>query len=275
MHCLPALAGPARTAAQALCLALCLSGPGQEVRAAPPDTTRIAAPAPSQLVGFRIGDVLHGPGVVTVGGFGARKQLVVPAGDWVVLAAVDHDSKHRVAVRLTSVVLGRFDGRQLRSSFFAMFVSRPAPVGHTWKEMADCEKGNPAARFKTRGQTANVGHCLQLLAVKPRPMASWSGTWTAVRDNLQQLEAWRDEGLGLVTEMVLTDNRGGFLRVVRFDHGQQQQLSGRHAAGHIEQRADWANSYVELAGEGLGAHLSVPDLQPGRRDARSQLALPE
>lgn len=245
--------------------------------AAPLDFGRIAAPAPSSAVSLRIGDLLHGPGAVTVGHFGARKQLVLPAGDWVLLSAVDHQSKHKVPLALSTLVWGRFEGERLRNTLQATFVSRPGAVGNSWKEMSQCEaqRSEPRVRQQQRGQAGNVNHCLVVLTGRAYPLASVTGAWVPVREHLQRLGAQRDEGRLLRTDIVLQDNRGGFLWLIRLDFGALEGPAGASVDRLIEQRADWATAYIDLAAEGLGGHLAVEDLQPGRRDAKRQLRLSE
>jgi hypothetical protein len=245
--------------------------------AAPLDFGRIAAPSPSTAVALRIGDQLHGPGALTVGHFGARKQLVLPAGDWVLLSAVDHQSTHKVPLAISTLVWGRFEGDRLRTTLQALFVSRPGAVGNSWREMTQCEalRSEPRVRQQARGQTSNVNHCLVASAGRALPLASWGGAWVPVREHLQRLGAQRDDGRLLRTEMVLQDNRGGFMWLLRFDFGALEGQAPAAVERLIEQRADWAAAYIDLAAEGLGGHLTVQDLQPGQRDAQRQLRLSE
>lgn len=271
---------PARRPGAGLVAWLALSLTGMPGAAHAVDAARIAGPATSEAVPFRIGDRFLGPGSITVGSLGARKQLVVPAGEWVVLSARDHDSTHRLPIRLTTVVLGRFEGAQMKSSLEAMFISKAASVGASWKEMASCEAPNKTARFQTRSQIGNVNQCAQFHLVKPRPMSTWGGAWEAVRDNLNRLEVRRDEGPGLVTRIVLADNRGGFMQLVRFDYGLRSSQPGAPEADKafnalVEQRIDWAAAYAELAADGLGQHLQVQDLRPGVKPGPQRLALGE
>jgi len=47
------------------------------------------APVGTGAIGFNIGDRFVGPGALSFGRFGARRQIVLPEGEWVALAATD------------------------------------------------------------------------------------------------------------------------------------------------------------------------------------------
>lgn len=79
-------------------------------------------------VTFRVGDRFHGPGIVRSGWYGAKRQIVLPAGEWVVLAAYDHFIDTFTRVQMTSVAFGRFRGERLDSVIGFVSNSRQVPV---------------------------------------------------------------------------------------------------------------------------------------------------
>ena len=99
--------------------------------AATPQTAPVAtvasfsAPLETGSITLQPGQTLKGPGFVTVGWLGAKRQLVVPAGDWTLLAAWDHDAETARGVLMTSMALGQFAGPQLKSVIVARFNRKP------------------------------------------------------------------------------------------------------------------------------------------------------
>jgi hypothetical protein len=79
-------------------------------------------------VTFRVGDRFHGPGIVRSGWYGAKRQIVLPAGEWVVLAAYDHFADSYTRVQMTSLAFGRFRGERLDSLIAFVSNSRQVPM---------------------------------------------------------------------------------------------------------------------------------------------------
>ncbi|WP_284617463.1 hypothetical protein [Aquabacterium humicola] len=247
-------------------------GAGPDVQPA-----RIAAAAPSGAVSFAIGDVFQGPGSITVGWLGVKKQLVVPPGKWVVLAAEDSRSTHTRPVHLTTVVLGRFEGSTLRTTLEAIFNSRPGGGG-TWTDMLKCEANEPVAAFQLRRTFANVNVCLQLRASKPNPSAGWTGAWAAARTNIHALGARLNEAEGLATRVILQDNVFNYMRVSRFDWGgwtDAAAASSTPPLNVLQDRSAWAVTYAGFASKGLGKNLATEDLVPGGGGAPYGLPIPD
>lgn len=107
-----------------------------------------SAEAPSGAVTFKLGDEFVGPQAVTVGWLGARKQLVLPAGRWVALAA-DDEAVSLPSIyanfppvprqRITTVVFGKFVGARLASALSFRFSSQKAPSTTNWSSVEGCE----------------------------------------------------------------------------------------------------------------------------------------
>lgn len=82
----------------------------------------------SGAVTFRVGDRFLGPGIVRSGWYGAKRQIVLPAGEWIVLAVYDHYIDTFTRVQMTSMAFGRFRGERLDSLIAFVSNSRQVPV---------------------------------------------------------------------------------------------------------------------------------------------------
>jgi hypothetical protein len=85
-------------------------------------------PANTSAVEFGPGAAFVGPGFVTAGHWGARRQLAIPAGRWVVVAATDHSLVGQQVVQLTTVGLLRTDSEAAGSTLFITFNRRSLPA---------------------------------------------------------------------------------------------------------------------------------------------------
>jgi hypothetical protein len=142
--------------------------PGASTPSKPPMESAVAAPSsptglsvdPMQVLSgtptsgaitMLPGEVYHGPGPITVGYLGAKKQLVLPNGAWVLLAVADRQSGHRPSVPLVSMVFGQFREGHLVSLMSYLFNGRTSPM-RTWQEVEDCH-----AEKKPNG---SIGHTI-------------------------------------------------------------------------------------------------------------------
>lgn len=245
------------------------------------DLARISDAAPSGAVTFRIGDQFHGPGPITVGWLGAKKQIVIPAGTWVVLAASDHKSSHTAPIQLTTVVLGRFEGTLLTSQFAVAFDSRPGSRWARWTEAEKCEAADPSVHFQWKSTIGTLSQCLQVkLVAQPRPLGEWTGVYAGVRTNLARLDAHFVEGYGVDTTIHLANSQGGYMKVSRFDFDVVPADVPRPPQAAIVEaiigpKGKWARAYVGLALDGMGRNLPTADLTPGERLPTPLLQLAE
>lgn len=243
---------------------------------------RVLADADSSSLPFRAGDVFIGPGPITVGGLGSRKQIVVPTGRWVVLAAEDGYSNHRTPVQMAAVAFGLFEGRAVRSVVTAAFDRRPGPAQWpvwSWDEAQRCEASGNGARFHWRFTAGLVKECVLVTNFSTLGRRGhWKGDiWESVRDNLGKLGVAVHGGRGLLSEFHLTDNRSGYLHVSRYDFD-APGLAGADGEVPIdlrlEARIQWAQEYAALAASGLARSIDADDLQPGGRAPTGTLRLP-
>jgi hypothetical protein len=249
---------------------------------------KIADDADSSAVSFKIGDVFAGPGPLSVGRLGSRKQIVVPTGRWVVLAAEDGYSNHRTPVQMTAVAFGLFEGRAVRSIVTAAFDRRPGPVQFplwSWDEAQRCDASGAGTRFHWAFTSGVVKQCVRVANFSSLgPRGHWKGNvWDPVRDSLNKLGVTVDGARGLLSEFHLTDNRAGYLHVSRYDFGASEVGGtspgswgmGQEAALdlRLEARIQWAQEYAALAAAGLTRSIESDDLKPGAPALNGPLSL--
>jgi hypothetical protein len=248
--------------------------------------SRIAGPRANSAVTFHLGDVFFGPGPLTVGRFGSRKQIVIPTGYWVVLAGYDHMSTHSTPFPMASLAFGKFEGAAIQSILIVDFNSRSGPTRSTWTEAVDCEKGTPSAPFSWSTPATNLRQCVTSEAIPhPRPPQEWTGSlWSAVRTALERMEITIAQGPMLRTDMFFTGDLGNYLKVSRFDHGAPlptpeqggaSAVSSYEPSRTLEARRRWAQAYVQQAALGYQKNLRVADLQPGGASSTRAIMLPE
>jgi hypothetical protein len=243
--------------------------------AAVPPLRHFSEPSTSGAITFQLGDRFHGPGAVTVGWLGARKQLVLPAGEWVVLAAVDHSATNGGA-EFTTLRFGKFRGQQLQSMLLFSFTRRGTSVGR-WTDIERCQAADPAVLMH---------HTTPAAALRSECMRAWSqgGIQFAGQPagdealaSLQRLGA-SYAGPALVTVWYFADRPNGYLRVTRADwlhqvygedSGQASSWSRAALAAspersrHAQALMHWAEGYRELAATGFRRKLDELDLKPG------------
>lgn len=123
-------------------------------------------PRQTGAVEFGPGAVFQGPGFVTAGHWGARRQLVVPAGQWVTVAATDHSLLGLLEVQLTTVGLLRTDGDAAGSTLFITFNRRSLPqvfgprsVIPTWQALDSCFSKSTVSLVRVPSSDMRVQWC--------------------------------------------------------------------------------------------------------------------
>jgi hypothetical protein len=248
----------------------------------------VSAAANSGATDLSIGDKLYGPGAITVGWLGVKKQLLIPNGEWVVVAATDHNSSQAIPSQLTSMALGQFDGNAMKSLIIATFNRRPGSQNSNWNDAARCEiedqrklyiekEGPPASRRcvfvrpVSNAQVRKTGHAL---------------LWQDLRTNLDSLNGKFGE-FNLESAQYVVDSRGSYLRVVRFDCTQTTSDGKGCAAiddasvrdtqppAGVEARIAWAKIYFRLAAPGFNKELNAENLTPGTETRYKSVLLPD
>lgn len=260
-----------------------LSGKATSPVAAPPRPAEPAALATVQtaldtnIVNLRVGDRLHGPGVLTVGSFGSRRHVLLPRGEWVVLAGFDHKSSNQVPVPLVTLAFGQFSGAELQSMLAVTFTRRAvAPAGGAgaslvaigmlprWIAAEQCEAASPAHLHHAVVAGRQVKHCASLRRALGSDASGpdAAGLQEATAAALALLKgralppAWR-------VEVHITDSRLGYLAYTRLDTG-----------GTAEGQAEWLKAFAPLAASAYNRELELDELQPGQPASSAALALP-
>jgi hypothetical protein len=234
-------------------------------------------PADSGAVEFSIGDEFTGPGILTIGWAGSKKQMVLPSGRWVVLAAADDKVNQAQPgfkenrVDLTRAVFGRFEQGRLITLLRFTVSSKRATVP-AWSDIDLCDDGGPL----------RLGH-------------SRSGSWLeecasarVVTEPLSVPLVWKDttvksllgpaatrSSLGIVSTLTFSERKLGYLGVTRIDWPEpalagtaadwRNDVTVRQPArqAFVDKLLAWCSQYKILAAEGFRKGIDADDLVPG------------
>ena len=241
-------------------------------------------------ISFALGDRFYGPGVLTVGWPGAKRQLLLPAGEWIALAAVDSKSiqapfyatQAPVAAQLTTTVFGKFAGARVTALLAFSSNSQPAPAA-AWGDIDGCGAAGSETLEMSRAQTPYREECASL-----RAAADWTKLFPPampeVQSNLSRLGAVAS-GVALVSTTTFSEKKYGYLGITRVDwpagdlaSATQTELDwrprtlarspGREA--YVKELWDWVQAYRKIAVLGFQRGLEVPDLAAGAPAITSQ-----
>lgn len=240
--------------------------------------------ADSGAIELRLGDRLIGPGWLTVGSIGAKKQLIIPAGEWVLLAASDTKSTQPpmiavaprpVRVGMTTVVFGKFSGDQLATLLRVTTNIQVAKVG-AWSDLEGCDPPAGAIVLEHARTPGTFRDECKALRVEDSPLQAEFTTAEEAKRNLGRLGA-RVGGAGLVTSLSFAEQKRGYLGITRIDWpatvlgaSADKASAWRGAAleGSAERQAylkrlgEWARAYRELASQGYQQAFDGTDLVP-------------
>lgn len=258
-------------AARGAALAVALLGAtGACAQTATPPLNGYRAEAHSGAVAVGVGDRFRGPGPITVGWLGAKKQILIPNGEWVLVAATDFDSRHRPPAPLTALAFAHFDERGPAALLITVFTRRPGNPVHTWSDQARCEADAPGRLWHEVPNRFPVGQCMLVERMRADLLATHmpDALWAALAENLPRLGIPAGSlEFTLKSTLYASDNRGSYLQVRRLD---------RLAGGSAEARVAWAREYLPLAAQGFRRDLEGQDLAPlGSAAARPPLKLPD
>lgn len=232
-------------------------------------------PAPhSDAITFKLGDRFTGPGIVTVGWLGAKKQVVLPAGEWTTMAARDHDGSLN---KFTTVVFGKFTGDQLTTQLLVTLTRVPsANRAVNWPDVAGCEQPDPLAHYQWHAD-AN-GYQRECLKVKAFGGPVLPGlTEDEFRASLERIGG-RRAGAMVISNLYFADQSNGFMRIARVDfpalqfgeQGQRQRdwqpeatTASTARDAYIKALTRWMDVYRKYAADGFRRELSQADLLPG------------
>jgi hypothetical protein len=233
------------------------------------DTTRLAQADASRALEVQPGDRLLGPGVVSVGWFGAKRQLVVPKGEWLVLDTFDHDLRGFVTVQMSTVVLAQLQRNALRSVIVASFNSRtvPNPAGGAanpaltsqvplWPAAGGCDSAGDAALHKA----VETSRRLRVCSSVRRTLAAerWPNELEpVVREHLAAALArigTTAPPMALRTDVQMTEPSQAHLGYLRFDADADADTAPRIA---------WVRGFTPLATQGYWRKFDGDDLVAG------------
>ncbi|HEY9064297.1 MAG TPA: hypothetical protein VIO33_04890 [Burkholderiaceae bacterium] len=233
------------------------------------------SPPNSGAATFNIGDRFRGPGFVTVGWAGSKKQVILPAGEWVALAAVDY-ANSSASAKLTTFVFGKFTGDQLAASL-SVTVNRYATPVTRWTDIEACATPDATQLY----QDATAMSALHVECARVHGAAGGIPANGAVADevraSLKRLGA-RASGPALITQLYYAEKPHGYMRIVRADWpglvlagapGQAADWQPESVAtsdarkAYVYQLVRWVQGYRPIANQGFHRVFDDEDLTPG------------
>ncbi|MBI5719801.1 MAG: hypothetical protein HZC37_19185 [Burkholderiales bacterium] len=256
------------------------------VPAASPALKYFTAPVmQSGAVTFQLGERFQGPGVLTVGWAGAKRQVVLPPGEWVVLAMADakvdmtpvpYRFPTRVVADVGTLVLGRFSGTRLMSAMVYQTSVRPISVDD-WTDIAGCQPGGLESLFHENTRPSGLRSACAALRPVPAPLTAKSAAMEEARASLARLGA-TVQGDALATIVVVSEPSRGYLAGTRLDWpgvalGPEADAAAawtRAASAQNAKRAatvagliEWLGTYRKLLDDAYGFKINQDDLKAG------------
>jgi hypothetical protein len=225
------------------------------------------------------GDRIQGPGVLTVGRIGVKKQLPIPDGSWLVVAATDHDSdpqlKHgfgvwvpNATIKLTTMTLAQFEGATAKSLLVVTFNRLTTDMPRfIWKEAEQCFTGASPAEFRhTQGDFAHR-MCMQVRhdAKADIPAAMVPEHAKEIRMNLGQLGG-RLGAYNTESVVHVIDQHASYMRIIRLDCAAARDeravscASSESQVPRLETLISWSKDYAQKAFIGFKRDLTLPEL---------------
>ncbi len=248
------------------------------------DKLNVWSESASGSISLDAGHRVRGPGVITVGRLGARKQLPIPEGAWVVVAATDHDSDTQPryttssttaglgAVKLTTLTLAQFEGTTAKSLLVATFnrVVNDMPR-FSWKGAEQCAAAGADDQAKKPEYHHSQGGRSLSLCVQLRHESN--GGIQAVFVPAHRKEINQNLGklggrLGVYNtelDLYLVDQYAAYMRITRLDCTEAQQgrpacgLPGNQPVG-LATQLTWSKAYAQQAYTGFDQKLALPEL---------------
>lgn len=230
----------------------------------------------SSAIGFKLGDRFYGPGVLTVGWVGGKKQVVIPAGEWIALSAVDRDSGHAPPVKLITLVFGKFADDRL-SAMITVTASRAGSNNISWADIDDCERPDPARLYEWKPAPSWQRQCVATV-FQATPLPGDGGpVGRELRRSLQRLGA-SASGPAIVTTLLFAEKANGFMRIDRADWPaialgnevgtapmwKTESLNPSTPRGaYVKALSTWVNGYRRAAEAGFRRDHAGADLVAG------------
>lgn len=140
----------------------------------PAALARLQGPAArSNALGFALGDSFLGPGTLWLGEWSARRQMLLPRGEWIAIASLEHDLTGLATLQLATVLLARADGESVDELLAVTFnrsgvSTQPGTTGiyttPKWPPADVCAAGVANADYQLRDSDMRVRWCA---AIRP------------------------------------------------------------------------------------------------------------
>ena len=235
------------------------------------DPAKVLAGVPtSGAITMMPGETYFGPGPITVGYLGAKKQLVLPNGAWVLVAVADRTSGHATAVTLVSMVFAQFREGRLVSLMSYLFNGRTVR-GRGWPDADECRAGSAPRTGHKEALIQGIGQvCGWTVRQASMPHVVDPG-WEQAPGVVQRLGAQMPPPPLQFTRAWATDNGGNYLAIRRADFEFPGGAQATQAA-----RAAWLRDYLPLMLEGLDKRIGATELEPNQSQApRIRVTLPD
>jgi hypothetical protein len=282
------------------------SKPTEERRDSPSDAVnaqfsaaKIVGPTGSSAITQQAGDIFRGPGPMTVGWVGARKQIVVPRGDWILLAAEDNLSSPAASfgalapgggtgltlpMSVTTLILARLEGPMIRSFLLAQFNSKGGSPRHSWADALACGATSRSTAFAWRERKLWITQCVEATLhahTQTNVARTFSGTiWDETLQKLAAGGGSLPRSSYLVTDMFYTGDSSNYLKVSRIDFGVSSAEGGSDVPNSsldlsLQGRERWARAYSALATLGYRKQITEDDLKAGSLPTTTADLLPD
>ena len=236
---------------------------------------------------FVVGERLRGPGVLTMGGLGSRKQVPIPAGEWTLLAAIDHETERQSILgrpgidgssKVASLVLAGVQGVAARSLLLVTLNRLAAPAyNFRWHDVEQCEQAGTQSWHQRKEKAFFADQCLVIRPVGPKGVEGLmpAQLWKELSVNLAKLGGSLAD-FNLETSVFTTSAQADYLRVTRLDCHQTQPGATTCAdfsylmsnwlkpPEGLAARIEWAQQYMPLAYDGFRRKLALPELTVSR-----------
>lgn len=237
---------------------------------------------------FAVGERMRGPGVITIGRLGARKQVPIPEGEWTLIAAVDHEADSLPITgrqlpippaKVASLALADVQGVTARSMLLVT-LNRfpPAAYNFRWPDADQCEQAATQSWQHKREKGFFADQCMVIRPVGPKGVESVvpAALWTEMSANLGKLGGSLTN-FNLETSIFTFSSQAAYMRVTRLDCHQISPGAAGCAdfsplLGNwfkppegLAARTDWALQYMPLAYDGFRRNLTLPELTTAKQ----------
>jgi hypothetical protein len=217
------------------------------------------------------GETYIGPGPITVGYLGARKQVILPNGPWVLLASLDRNSMHAAPVPLVTMVFGQFRDGKLAALMNFLFTGRKVSGKPTWSDAEACHRELPHPNTRLVQVSASGAHGCGWTVRQVRALQVQDVGWEAAQAAADRLGAPVPQSPVQFTRAWVVDGAGNYLAIRRADYLQDEDPAKVQAA-----RSAWLHDYLPLMLDGFNKKIAAAELesdQPKLPGAR--VALPD